>query len=300
MSLTYKFNYEVFRYRSIFLLRWYCLDLVSALDDLDKVIKDYAPEVYDLWQNREDSSEEQGIRTGRLHENHILGIILKHSMEGEPEVTTTDIEQEYKTFFVKIARSTVSTYLNQLEKEGVLYKKRDGRTVNYLFRTPPTKDIPPFWIVRNFCLIPPYFSRAAVLAQIYLNPSEKLEKYETQRKFLLGLSILTILKNRHKNCYLCQFSNKTFYNDTTSLFESYIKERIDVLPEELRNFILFELGEIPLFGGMEIHPNERKPLDDKILDFVERYHSDIEFQISVSKHRQKVHLKRMEKGKEEK
>lgn len=276
------------------------MDLISALDDLDKVIKDYAPEVYKLWKNREDSSEEQGIRTGRLHENHILGIILKHYMEGDPEVTTTDIEQEYKTFFVKIARSTVSTYLNQLEKEGVLFKKRDGRTVNYLFRIPPTDAIPAFWIVRNFCLIPPYFSRAAVLAQIYLTPPEDLEKYEMQRKFLLGLSILTLLKNRHKNCCLCQFSNKTFYNDTTSLFESYIKERIDVLPEELRNFILFELGEIPLFGGIEIKPDERKPLNNQIMDFVERYHSDIEFQISVSKHRQKVHLKRMEKDEDEK
>ena len=270
------------------------MELNDALDDLNKVIKEYAPEVFEIWGVRRDSSEMQGIRTGRLHENHILGIILKHEVEDLKFVTTTDIEVEYKTFFKKIARSTVSTYLNQLEKEGVLFKKRDGRTVKYLFQIAPPKDIDPFWITRNFCLMPPYFSRASVLAQIYVSKPEKLEKYHNERNFLLGLSILTILKNRFGKCCLCQFGNKNFYNESTEMFESYIKERIDVLPDELRTFILTELGELPLFGGIILNPDEINSIVVKILDYVERYHSDIEFQMSVSKHRQKIHLKRRE------
>ncbi|MBD3353851.1 MAG: hypothetical protein GF364_20380 [Candidatus Lokiarchaeota archaeon] len=270
------------------------MELADRLDDLDKLIKEYAPEVYEFWEERRDSSEDQGIRTGRLHENHILGIILKHYLEGDPEVTTTDIEEQYKIFFKKIARSTVSTYLNQLEKEGVLYKKRDGRTVKYLFNIPPPPDIPGFWIVRNFCLLPPYLSRASLLSQLYFNPPKKVEKYEEERKFFLGLTILTILKNRLDKCRLCQFGNRSFYQESTELMSSYIKERIDVLPEELRNFILFELGELPLFNGIKVEPDKLNEINEKIIDYVERFHSDIEFQISVSKHRQKVHLNQMD------
>jgi DNA-binding transcriptional ArsR family regulator len=270
------------------------MNLGDALQDIDKVIQEYAPEVKEVWIERKDTSEDQGIRTGRLHENHILGIIVKHHLETVPEITTTDIEEEYEISFKKIARSTVSTYLNQLEKENVLYKKRDGRNVQYLFQIPPASNMQPFWFVRNFCLLPSYFSRAALLAQLYLHPPKEHDKYEAERKFLIGLSILTVLKNRTEKCYLCQFGLKQFYQSTTEQFESFIKERIDVLPEELRNFILFELGELPCFGGIVISPLKTEELYQKILDFVERYHSDIEFQMSVSKHRQNVHLKRME------
>ncbi|MCP4761816.1 MAG: hypothetical protein GY870_08540 [archaeon] len=268
----------------------------SGVDALKKVIETYAPEISDIWLERRDSSEDQGVRTGRLHENHILGIIVKHHLEEEKDVTTTDIEEEYRNFFKKIARSTVSTYLNQLEKEGVLYKKRDGRTVKYLFQKEPPKDIDPFWITRNFCLLPPYISRAAILAQFYVDPNCVHEKYEKERLFLVGLTILTVLKNRIEKCHLCQFGERSFYASATDNMKSLITERIDVLPEELRNFILFELGELPLFRGILISNNEKdlNELFPKIIDFVERYHSDIEFQMSVSKHRQRVHLKRKE------
>lgn len=270
------------------------MDLNNDLGDLDRLIREYAPEIYEIWDKRVDSSEEQGIRTGRLHENHILGILFKHLIEGEPEVTTTDIEEEYEIFFKKIARSTVSTYLNQLEKEEVLFKKRDGRAVKYLFNIPPPNNIDAFWTVRNFCLLPPYLSRASILAKLYFHPPKTLDKHEEERKFLIGLSVLTILKDRHEKCHLCQFGSKQFYREATDSFESLIKERIDVLPEELRNFILFEIGELPIFKGIFMSQEKLEDLNSKILDFVERYHNDIEFQISVSKHRQKVHLKRMD------
>jgi hypothetical protein len=141
--IYHKYFYKYKRFCS--LIGGQFLDLNNDLGDLDRLIKEYAPEIYEIWDKRADSSEEQGIRTGRLHENHILGILFKHLMEGEPEVTTTDIEEEYEIFFKKIARSTVSTYLNQLEKEEVLFKKRDGRAVMYLFNIPPPNNIDAFW-----------------------------------------------------------------------------------------------------------------------------------------------------------
>ncbi|MHA1292892.1 MAG: BlaI/MecI/CopY family transcriptional regulator [Promethearchaeota archaeon] len=103
------------------------------LESLDKVIQEFAPEVADIYSIREDESEEQQIKTGRLHENRILGIILKFFLEGKKKVTTGEVENEYKKYFKDIARSTISTYLNMLKKESTLYKERDGRIVYYIF-----------------------------------------------------------------------------------------------------------------------------------------------------------------------
>lgn len=275
------------------------MDLETNLDELRKLVKDFAPEIADIWEERQDSSEDQGVRTGRLHENHILGIIIKHHVEDERDITTTEIEDEYQIFFKKIARSTVSTYLNQLEKENILLKKREGRLVKYLFQISPPANISPFWMVRNFCILPEYFSRSSILGELYLKKPSENEKYVDERKFILSLSILTILKNRLQKCYLCQFSNKNFYNESSEQFETFIKERIDVLPEELSTFILFELGEIPSFNGMKINPSKKMDLFSLILEYAERFHSDIEFQMNVFKHRQEVILKRMQKDAEE-
>jgi len=269
------------------------LELEQILDDLNKVIKEYAPEVYESWSARNDISEEQGIKTGRMHENHILGIIMRHYIEEIPEINTTDIEDEYQIFFKKIARSTVSTYLNQLEKENLLYKKREGRMVKYLFNVEPPKSINPFWMLRIFCLLPSYFSRAGYLAKLYFDSKRKSEKYERERLFLIGLTILIILKNRHEKCYSCQFGLKSFYRTIKESFELYIKERIDVLPEDIRNFIQFELGELPIFGGITINSNNLEQINNKIVELVEKSHSDIEFQINVSERRQQIHLERI-------
>ena len=96
-------------------------------------IHEIAPELLNVYNVREDESEEQQIKTGQLHENRILGIMLKFYLEGRKKVTTRDVELEYKKFYKDIARSTVSTYLNILKKEGTLSKERDGRLVYYIF-----------------------------------------------------------------------------------------------------------------------------------------------------------------------
>ena len=105
----------------------------SRLKLVDKVVQDFAPEIAFLYQIREDESEEQQIKTGRLHENRILGIILKFHLEGKTKITTGEVEDDYKRYFKEIARSTISTYLNMLKKESTLYKERDGRIVYYIF-----------------------------------------------------------------------------------------------------------------------------------------------------------------------
>ena len=127
------------------------------LKRLGQIISDYAPELSDMWITRRDDFEDEGIKTGRLHENHILGIILAGDFINDKQITTQDIESYYETYFKKIARSTVSTYLNQLDKDGVLAKERDGRIVFYYLKEKPPYNTRPFWIIRNFCTLPAYF-----------------------------------------------------------------------------------------------------------------------------------------------
>ena len=74
----------------------------SELSIIDDVIQDFAPEIAFLYQIREDESEEQQIKTGRLHENRILGIILKFYLEGKKKITTGEVEHEYKKYFKEI------------------------------------------------------------------------------------------------------------------------------------------------------------------------------------------------------
>jgi len=54
---------------------------------LDKLIREFAPELSDIYNIREDESEEQQVKTGRLHENRILGIMLKFFVDGKRKVT---------------------------------------------------------------------------------------------------------------------------------------------------------------------------------------------------------------------
>ncbi|MFX1596650.1 MAG: hypothetical protein ACFFBK_11375, partial [Promethearchaeota archaeon] len=147
---------------------------------IDNVIQDYVPEIAFIYQFREDETEEQQIKTGRLHENRILGIILKFYLAGKNKITTGEVEQEYKRYFKEIARSTISTYLNMLKKEFTLYKERDGRTVYYIFYEPPPERINSFWFTRIFCIVPAYFDRALYFSELYRNSEKYIQKYINQ------------------------------------------------------------------------------------------------------------------------
>lgn len=279
----------------------------SELSIIDDVIQDFAPEIAYIYHIREDESEEQQIKTGRLHENRILGIILKFYLEGKKKITTGEVESEYKKYFKEIARSTISTYLNMLKKESTLYKEREGRIVYYIFYEDPPKGIKPFWFTRIFCIVPAYFERALYYADLYLT-SEKyvdqyIKKYHSEEKkvllrnfkFLIGIIILNIFKNRSSKCVLCQFSKREMYGKLEEMIEIAVKDRSDVLSDELQETLALKLAEIPMFNGFYIMGEKREEnVVETILKFADDYKKDLEFQIMVSSRRTTLRLKQKE------
>ncbi|MFX0057058.1 MAG: hypothetical protein ACFE85_01265 [Candidatus Hodarchaeota archaeon] len=270
---------------------------------MEKVIQEFAPEITDIYNVREDESEEQQIKTGQLHENRILGIMLKYYLEGKRKVTTRDVELEYKKYFKDIARSTISTYLNMLKKESTLYKERDGRIVYYILYDNPPEKLNPFWFTRIFCLDPAYYNRAIYFASLYCIADliiqkqigiENPNKLVSYIKYVIGLIILYILKNRADKCFLCQFSKHERYNEMIVALDSAIKDRADVLPEELLNPIIKKYAEIPTFDGQEINSEETElELVKNILKYAKTYKKDIDFQKMVLRRRMdtKIHQK---------
>ncbi|MFX1311957.1 MAG: hypothetical protein ACFFHD_05040, partial [Promethearchaeota archaeon] len=276
----------------------------SELLLIDKVIQDFAPEIGYLYQIREDESEEQQIKTGRLHENRILGIILEFYLKGKKKITTSEVEQEYKKYFKEIARSTISTYLNMLKKESTLYKERDGRIVYYIFYEAPPKNIKPFWFTRLFCIVPAYFNRALFFSNFYFRAEEFVTKYikdyhgEDKNilirnfKFLIGLIILNIFKNRVSKCVLCQFSKREMYTRLEEILEIAIKDRSDVLSEDMITKLIDKYSEVTVFNGTDlIKEKNNDKIIDLILKYADDYKKDFDFQIMVSNRRESLRLK---------
>ncbi|MFX0001470.1 MAG: hypothetical protein ACFE9Q_10415 [Candidatus Hodarchaeota archaeon] len=276
----------------------------SELKLVDNIILDFAPEIAYLYQIREDESEEQQIKTGRLHENRILGIILKFYLEGKKKITTGEVEDEYKRYFKDIARSTISTYLNMLKKESILYKERDGRIVYYIFYEEPPVGIKPFWFTRIFCIVPAYFDRAINFSNLYNNSKNYVQQYIREFgseekdillrnfKFITGLIILNIFKNRVSKCVLCQFSKREIYNKLKEIISVAIKDRSDVLPEELLEDLIEKYSELPMFNGIDIKTED---IEGAIVKEINRcadvYKKDLDFQIMVSLRRKDLRLK---------
>jgi len=279
----------------------------SDLQIIDRVVQDFAPEVAYLYNFREDESEEQQIKTGRLHENRILGIILKFYLKGKNKITTGEVEEEYKKYFKGIARSTISTYLNMLKKESTLYKERDGRVVYYIFYEDPPININPFWFTRIFCIIPAYFERALYFSNLYLNAenyinAEYIEDYHSGKrrmlirnfKFISGLITLKIFKNRSSKCVLCQFSKREIYKKLEELISVAVKDRSDVLPDDMIENLINKLSEIPIFDGLNIKDdNIREQIINTVIKSANEFEKDLDFQIMVSLRRKSLRLKQM-------
>ncbi|MFX1490437.1 MAG: hypothetical protein ACFFBI_14895 [Promethearchaeota archaeon] len=271
---------------------------------LDNVIQEFAPEVSHVYQIREDETEQQQIKTGRLHENRILGIFLKYYLEGNQKLITQDVEREYRRYFRGIARSTLSTYLNELVKDSTLHKERDGRNVFFTLCEDPPNALKSFWFTRIFCIVPAYFNRAVFFANIYLNaetyvlryinqnPTEDKKNLSRNFKYLLGLVILQIFKNRTSNCVFCQFSKRKIYQELEEVLSASIEDRSDVLPDELLNNVIKKCSEIPMFKGIDINDKKLRDLTTKnILKSADLYRKDIDFQIMVSGQRKDLRLK---------
>ncbi len=255
------------------------------------MIQEVAPELVDIYNIREDESEEQSVKTGRLHESRILGIMLKYYFEGKKHVTTRDVEFEYKKYFKEIARSTISTYLNMLKNENTLYKERDGRIVFYLLSENPPENLSSFWFTRLFCIDPVYFERAIYFASLYSIADKIVFDYQTNEdkdkiifnfKYLIGIITLNILKNRAVKCLTCQFGKKDRYQDLKETIDLAIKDRADVLSEELLIELSETFSEVPIFGGINIKDEENeKKMIKTLLEFSSKYKKDIEFQTMV-------------------
>lgn len=284
----------------------------SDLKLIDKVVQNFAPEIAYIYQYREDQSEEQQIKTGRLHENRILGIILKFYLEGKKKIATGEVEEEYKKYFKEIARSTISTYLNMLKRESTLYKERDGRIVYYIFYEDPPIGINPFWFTRIFCIIPAYFGRALYFVNLYMKAEKYIEEYNKDYypgekkilirnfKFISGLIILKIFKKRSSKCVCCQFSKREIYNKLEDIIGVAVKDRSDVLPEDLLKNLIDTLSEIPIFKGLNIKSDDiREQIIKMIIKAADEYKKDLDFQIMVSNRRKALRLKQKKSLEEE-
>ncbi len=274
---------------------------------MDEVIRDFAPELSYLYQFREDEAEEQQVKTGLLHENRILGIILKFYLDGQEKVTTADVEEEYERYFKDVARSTISTYLNILEKESTLYKEREGRIVYYIFSENPPLGISSFWFLRIFCIVPVYFARARFFSELYLDAEKHIQQYikDSKKKdqeidiliqnfkLITGLIILNIFKNRSSKCMLCQFCKREYYQKLEDIINNAIRERSDVLSDELLKNFIEKCSEIQIFDGIDINDNRiKEKILEEIIENAHKYNRDLEFQRMLSFRRQDLSLKR--------
>ncbi|TFG05374.1 MAG: transcriptional regulator [Promethearchaeota archaeon] len=260
------------------------MDTTSVLSFCDfQAIREYIerdPVLEQLW-NKTIEISDKNIMLGRLHENHILGIFLwSHAIKRE-EINTEQLEEEYGKFFQKTSRSTISTYLNQLEKQGVLIKNRDGKKVFYKLRYDPPSKILPIYLVRTFCILPSYLCRASFFARTL-----RVDREENLR-YLLELVNFSLMKNRFEKCVLCPYAMKT---ENEALFEQLTnnyKIRSELLPKELSNHIERELGELAIFGGMSITGRWATILG-KLMNFTQIYKKELKFQKEVFLRRVKI------------
>ena len=140
------------------------------------------------------------------------------------------------------------------------FKEKEGRTDYYsLYREPPL-GIKPFWFTRIFCIVPAYYNRGLNFAKFYINAEGYFNKDSNGEreilirnfKFITGLIILHIFKNRCSKCVLCQFSKSEVYKKLEMLIIDAIRDRSDVLSEDLLVDIIEKCSEIPIFKGIEI------------------------------------------------
>ncbi|MHA1987410.1 MAG: hypothetical protein ACW98D_12290 [Promethearchaeota archaeon] len=274
------------------------------LKSIDKVIQEYAPEISYLYKYREDETEGQQTKIGYLQENRILGIILKFYLEGKNKILTMEVGKEYKRFFKPIAHSTISSHLNMFIKNLILFKEKDGKNVNYTFNEEPPNKIRPFWFTRFFCIVPAYFSRVKYFSNLYNNAEKYIQQYyhnlspkdkeilERNFKFITGLLIISILKNRSSSCASCQFGKTKVYKQIEEKIKVAIKDRSDTLPEDIVGNLVLKYSDLPMFNGISILEKITKEKITKELLLNAKVHrKDLEYQIMLAQRRKELRLR---------
>jgi hypothetical protein len=194
-----------------------------------------------------------------------------------------------------------------LKKEGTLFKERDGRLVYYIFFEDPPYDISPFWFTRLFCVDPAYFNRAIYFSSLYSIADIIVKKHMKKGNFdeivdcfryLIGIIILDILKNRSSKCILCQFGKQERYKDLLEAIHSAIKDRTDVLPSELQEILINKYAEIPNFGGYHFEDSNKEiEMIELLINLANQYKKDMEYQTMILNRR--INTRVIEKVKED-
>ncbi|NVM28229.1 MAG: helix-turn-helix transcriptional regulator [Candidatus Helarchaeota archaeon] len=261
------------------------MDTTSVLGFCDfQAIREYVenrePTLRDIWNKRFEVSE-KNVMKGRLHENHLLGIFLWFYVVKKEEIITEKINEEYEKFFDKVSRSTISTYLNQLEKQGILTKNRQGKQVFYRLTYEPPKKTHPIYVVRNFCMLPSYLCRAS-----FFSRTLRIDR-EVNLQFLLELINLSLIKNRIEKCIICPLAIKKDNEKMGTRISSLYRTKTELLPKELFEYINNELGELSLFGGGKIVGTWATILG-KLMNFSQIYKKEIKFQREVFSRKEKL------------
>lgn len=218
---------------------------------------------------------------GRVHENHLLGIFLWFYDVKKEDITTERLGEEYEKFFQNVSRSTISTYLNQLEKQGVLSKTRKGKEVFYQLAHEPPSSVHPIYIVRNFCVLPSYLCRASFFARTL-----RIDREENLR-FLLELVNFSLLKNRIEKCTLCPFAVKEEIEKMLEPIATAYRHKTELLPKELLQYINTQLGELTVFGGTGIM-GRWATIVGTLMNMAQNYKKEIKFQREVLERREKL------------
>jgi hypothetical protein len=218
---------------------------------------------------------------GRVHENHLLGIFLWFHAVKKEDITTERLGEEYEKFFQNVSRSTISTYLNQLEKQGILSKTRKGKEVHYQLAYEPPSGIHPIYLVRNFCVLPSYLCKASFFARTL-----RIDREENLR-FLLELVNFSLLKNRMEKCILCPFAVKEENEKMLEPISTVYRHKTELLPKDLLQHINVQLGELPVFGGTGVMGRWATILGT-LMNLAQTYKKEIKFQREVLERREKL------------
>ncbi len=261
------------------------MDTTSVLGFCDfQAIREYVenrePLLRNLWKRILEISD-QNVMLGRIHENHLLGIFLWFYNVKKEKINTERLEEEYEKFFQKVSRSTISTYLNQLEKQGILSKKRQGKQVFYRLTHEPPMSLHPIYLVRTFCILPSYLCRVSFFARTL-----RVDREENLR-YLLELVNFSLVKNRIEKCILCPLAIREENQENLEQIINIYRTKTELLPKELLNFINKDLGELSIFGGINIIGRWATILG-KLMNYAQTYKKEIKFQREVLSRREKL------------
>ena len=100
---------------------------------------------------------------------------------------------------------------------------------------------------------------------------------------------ISLIKNRIQKCIYCPFAvkeeNERLWEEVASLFQS----KTDLLPKELIDYIDKELGELSVFGGINITGRWATILG-KLMNYSQTSKKDIKFQRDVFARKEKLEI----------